>query len=412
MRTIAALVLFLNLYGLSAQELYFPNSIKHEWETVSAQEGGWSEKGLDMLSKYLEESDSKAFILLQNGKIVAEHYYQDFGKDSIYYWASAGKTLTAFLTGIAIEKGYMDLEDPVSDYLGEGWSACEPEDEAKRKLIHHLTMTSGHDDTGEFGCTKPECLLCIAEPGNRWAYHQGAYTLITYMLENNGMYSNINMMLNSEIGQTTGITAAYIKLGDNRIVFSTPRDFAAFGLLMLGQGDWDGQTILADKNYIADMTRPSQSLNESYGYLTWVNRGESYMLPQSQLVFPSRIAPALPLGTYAGIGANGQIVCVIPEWNTVFVRMGEMSGSGFAPVNFFAEIGELLAAARVNTSVSNNPENTQPFKIINGWAETEDGVRLQLIDVCGRVTQEGMRIELQRGINFIICGGRMYKVGS
>ena len=46
---------------------------------------------------------------------------------------------------------------------------------------------------------------------------------------------------------------------------------ARFGLLILNKGNWDGNQIMTDTNYFNQMLNSSQSLNESYGYLWWLN---------------------------------------------------------------------------------------------------------------------------------------------
>lgn len=86
-------------------EMYFPPLITKEWETISMEELEWNTQAVQPLTTLLEESDTKAFIILKNGKIAMEEYFGTFVQDSIWYWASAGKTLTSFTAGIAQENG-------------------------------------------------------------------------------------------------------------------------------------------------------------------------------------------------------------------------------------------------------------------------------------------------------------------
>lgn len=391
-------------------ELHFPIDPQTSWMTKAPEYAGWDKDKLETLSAYADSTGSKAFILLQDGWLVKEDYYNGFTEDSVHYWASAGKTLTAFLVGIAIQHGKMNLDNPVSTYLGEGWSACEDSEEEKRTLRHHLTMTSGFNEYLNWDCTEPECLECIAEPGERWTYHQGAYTLVTDMIDN-AYNSNINGLLRSNITRLTNIEALYVNVGNNRMVVSKPRDFAAFGLLLLAEGMWGTQEVLREREYFNEMISPSQNLNKSYGYLTWINSGESYMLPLDRTIHPGKLAPELPIGTFAGIGANGQIVCVIPEWNTVFIRMGDLPGVDYAPVDYFAELGRLLADARIGTSVASELEAERiPFSLNGTYAIAEAGTQMHLYDVTGRMLDRGERLELSAGVNFIECGGMIYKV--
>ena len=64
--------------------------------------------------------------MLKDGKIAIEKYFGTFTKDSLWYWASAGKTLTAFLVGQAQENGLLSISDSTSKYLGSGWTGLTP----------------------------------------------------------------------------------------------------------------------------------------------------------------------------------------------------------------------------------------------------------------------------------------------
>ncbi|WP_452228156.1 MULTISPECIES: hypothetical protein [unclassified Lacinutrix] len=52
-----------------------------------------------------------------------------YTSSSSWYWASAGKTLTATLIGIAEEEELIDTNNKVSDYLGTGWTSASLEKE-------------------------------------------------------------------------------------------------------------------------------------------------------------------------------------------------------------------------------------------------------------------------------------------
>ncbi len=140
--------------------LYFPPVSGTEWQGVQPDSLGWNTLALNDLYTYLQSKDTKAFIILKNGKIASEKYFGTFTADSNWYWASAGKTLTAFLTGIAQEEGIIDISKPTSAYIGTGWTT-EPAD--KEKLItvkNQLTMTTGLDDgVADPDCTLPQCLI-------------------------------------------------------------------------------------------------------------------------------------------------------------------------------------------------------------------------------------------------------------
>src|SRR5262245_24612405 len=100
--------ILLSLFALhcslaGAQQLYFPPVTCTTWETTDPVSLSWCPSSIDSLYRYLEKTNTKGFIALQNGRIVLEKYFGTFNQDSLWVWNSAGKTLTAFAVGIAQE---------------------------------------------------------------------------------------------------------------------------------------------------------------------------------------------------------------------------------------------------------------------------------------------------------------------
>ncbi|MDR0714416.1 MAG: beta-lactamase family protein [Bacteroidales bacterium] len=323
-KTLLALLLCIPVGGV-AQKLYFPPANSDEWDTVSPQSLHWNQAKIDSLYNYLEQGNTKAFILLKDGKIVLEKYFGGHTKDSLWYWASAGKSLTAFLTGIAQQEKYLSVTAPSSNYLGMGWTSATPEQESKITVWHQLTMTSGLDEGSGIGfCTDDSCLTCKADAGTRWAYHNAPYTLLdNVLLKASG--KTLNEYVQLKLTPVTGITGYYYLVGYNKIFFSTARDMAKFGLLVLNKGNWNGYPVLADTVFFNRMTNTSQPFNKSYGYLWWLNGKSSYMQPQSQKVFEGFLFPDAPADVIAALGTNGQIINISPSRNMVVIRMGGAS---------------------------------------------------------------------------------------
>ncbi|MBE2281370.1 MAG: T9SS type A sorting domain-containing protein [Ignavibacteriaceae bacterium] len=123
------------------------------------------------------------------------------------------------------------------------------------------------------------------------------------------------------------MTGLFIQQDYNNVLFSNMRSFARFGLLILNKGIWANDTILKSRLAFEGMTNTSNNLNKSYGYLWWLNGKESYMLPETQIVFPGYLFPDAPAGTIAALGKNGQIVNIVEEENLVVVRIGEVPGT-------------------------------------------------------------------------------------
>ena len=313
-----------------AQSPYFPPATGDRWESLDPASLGWQEDQLDSLRQYLDQKNSKAFLILKDGKIAVEWYFDSFTQDSAWYWASAGKTLTAALTGIAQQEGYLSIGDTSSKYLGEGWTALTPEQEEKITLWNQLTMTSGMNG-GLFNCILPSCLVHVADAGSRWAYHNAPYTLLRDVVEI-ATETDINVYTREKLLNKTGMTGLWVRTQSGDLFFSKARSMARFGWLMLNEGVWEGTPILEDTAYFHQMIRPSQDLNASYGYLWWLNGQPSHMLPVFRTMYEGPITPNAPMDMYAGIGKNGQFLNVVPSENMVVVRMGESPDDDFVPV--------------------------------------------------------------------------------
>jgi len=344
-------------HNLPAQHLYFPPVQGEEWETISMDELNWNTSALESLIQLLETSKTKAFILLKDGKMAMEWYGGTFTRDSIWYWASAGKTVSSFMVGIAQQEGFLDLNEPSSTYLGKGWSSLSEAQESMISIRNHLTMTTGlNDQVGNSDCTDPECLQFLAEPGTRWAYHNAPYTLLQTIVSN-ATQMNFNFYMVQKLRNRIGMRGGFVPLDFNRIYFSEARSMARFGLLMLAKGRWGTEVIMSDTAYFQQMITPSNSINPSYGYLWWLNGQEQFMLPQTQLVFPGSMIPNAPSDMYVAAGLNSQLINVVPSKGLVIIRMGENPELGVGPVSvsFNQELWDRLNAIFENTTITQTP---------------------------------------------------------
>ncbi|MFS4415303.1 serine hydrolase domain-containing protein [Maribacter sp. 2307ULW6-5] len=324
--------------------LYFPPLARDNWETIAPEALDWNAESLTELQTFLASKNTKGFLILKNGKMAMEWYADGFTKDSPWYWASAGKTLTAFTVGLAQDEGYLGLNDRTADHLGPGWTALPQEKEQLITIWHQLTMTSGMDDE-QGDCKTPDCLTYVADAGTRWSYHNAPYTLLQDVVAraaNTDFETYFDLRLKSRVGMTgQWITTN----GSNNVFWSNARSMARFGLLNLNNGQWEETPILADGQFMEAMRNTSQDLNKSYGYLWWLNGKESAMLPQSQLVFNTVLIPNAPDDLYAGLGKNDQKLYIVPSENLVVVRLGESTGEPtLGPSSFDNELWGLLGA--------------------------------------------------------------------
>jgi len=347
---IALLLLFFPCILFAQTDYYYPPTTGNIWETNTPEEINWCADSIPPLLDFVAETNTKGFIVLHKGRIVIEEYFDDFAQDSVWYWASAGKSLVGFLTGMAQEDNLLNINDASSDYLGTGWTNMTLEQEAAITIKHQMSMCTGIDhNVDNFNCESPECLNFLSPPDENWYYHNAPYRLLQDVLENvSGQ--NITAHTFSQLGTTTGITGAWV----NRVFFSKPRSMARFGLLSLSNGIWNGNTILGDTDYLDAMTSSSQNSNPAYGYLWWLNGKESYKLPGLNSSFLGNLIPTAPEDMYAALGKNDQKIYVVPSLDLVVVRVGNKANEEVLALSSFDNMlwEKIMGMICIETAVS------------------------------------------------------------
>ena len=222
--------------------------------------------------------------------------------------------------GIAQQKGYLNINDKVSTYLGAGWSSETLDKENLITIKNLLSMTSGLNDTSNL--VIPANLTYVADAGTRWSYSNVFQLLMDVVAAaSNQTYDNFfSTNLKSKIGMDGLWNYGVIF----KIYYSNTRSMARYGLLALNKGKWKNEQVI-NEAYFTESTSSSQSINPSYGYLWWLNGKSNFMIPGAQIVFPGPLVPNAPADMFAAMGASDQRAYVIPSKNMVVIRMGDAS---------------------------------------------------------------------------------------
>lgn len=402
MKNAYILILLFWSVSLRAQVSYFPPKTGTAWDTVSPSTLGWCPERIDTLYQYLQERNSQGFIVLYDGKIVLEKYFGTFTRDSIHYWASAGKSLTAALVGIAAQENLLDINQTASTYLGNGWSSAPLNKEGLVTIKNLLSMTSGFTDSPTGQCdaedTAAACLQYAADAGTLWTYQTGAYKKL-HKIVSIASNTNYNTFTNNRMGSRIGMAGLWY----NGVFYSVPRGMARFGLLMLNNGVWQNDTILKDTAYYNAMINTSQPLNEAYGYLWWLNGKSSVMAPGIPIVFNRELFADAPPDMYSALGKNDQKIYVAPSRNMVVVRVGDAAYTSQAAFSDFDnELWILLdnmtcqSTGVDNTNISESiqvyPNPVSKFLSIN-WPAS--GYSAGLYDCTGRIVMEANAVATQ-----------------
>ena len=321
--------------------LYFPPA-DGPWETVDPAEAGWDAERLDAALALAGERDSTGVVILHRGRILAERHWtldspsrghvngshsRNAAGHAIEDVASVQKSVVAVLVGFAQERGLLTPDDAVTDHAGR-WTEATEEQEGTVTIRHLMAMTTGLTPALEYD----------APPGSKWLYNTPAYHhLLRIVAAAAGLDRNevTREWLTGSIGMrdsrweprpwaNSAIATGFA---------TTARDLARFGLLILAGGTWDGQTVIEDTAYLAEMLRPSQMLNPSYGLLWWTNGQASSMswaIPP--VTTAGTLIPAAPDDLVAAQGARDRKLYVVSSLDLVVARLGDngsRDGSSF-----------------------------------------------------------------------------------
>lgn len=300
---------------------------------------------------------SSGTVVIRHGHMVAEWYENSALATTRYDIWSCTKSFTGTAYGVLFEdcrqgklppEKTVDLDTLAYAFIPEGHPLSDPR-KKRMRLRHLLSMTSGipgerHGIQAiptETGVGPFEAALgryptkarrwpagrrtdkLAAEPGTYWDYSDPAIAhlaLAFYHITGREMSDVLQERVFGPIGienliwDRQGIGAGFIGPHTNAHtgIHVCARELARFGYLMLRQGQWAGQQIVAPW-WIQLATQSSQQLNPYYGLTWWVNTDGTAW-------------PGLPRDAFAAKGYMSNRLYVIPSLDLVVARVA--SGPG------------------------------------------------------------------------------------
>ena len=273
------------------------------------------------LRKSLEETETVAFLMIKDGEIVFEEYWDGYSDSSRSNSFSMAKSITTMLVQCAIQDGSIKSWDqPVKDFLPE----LQGEFAEDLTLRNLCTMTAGLDFnehyTNPFDITAKlyygpdvEKLMLdnvpvVRKPGkDAFEYQSGATQLLGLCLmratgKTEAEYASEKLWkpLGAEYPAEWHLDSKNGKELSFCCFNSNARDFARFGQMMLQHGNFNGTQIL-DSAFV-DTATVGYGV-PYYGHSFWIC--DDY----GTHVFYQR-------------GILGQYIIVIPEYEMVIVRLG------------------------------------------------------------------------------------------
>ena len=243
------------------------------------------------VGELLDSEQMMGLLVVQDGKVLMEHYAADHGADVPWVTFSVTKSVTSLLIGAAIHDGYIDsVADPIVKYLprlagseygesrvqdilqmasGIAWNEDyeDPEsDVARAAALNGVALT-------DYLVQLPR----VAPPGTRFNYNTAESNLLGEVLRS-AIGLNAAPYLSQKIWQPMGMESDanwLLSLPEDRetggcCISATLRDYARLGLFALADGVLPDGTRILPEGWMAASTTPSEGY-DGYGYKWWLD---------------------------------------------------------------------------------------------------------------------------------------------
>ncbi len=293
-------------------------------------------KALTTVANYAEQRNSTGLLVMHQGEIVLEQYWQGYDETSQFNAMSMSKSVLGLLIGQAIAEGAIaSVDDPAANYLPE-WRR---DDRAQITLRDLLYMQSGLRN--ERSTTSPTSDLVhlyigsniektalsipnVRPPGEVFDYNNVNSQILAIVLQRATGIAYADYLA-TRLWQPIGAQSGSVWLDRPNgfpktfcCLFATLRDWARIGQLLLNQGQWDGLSVIP-ADWLTTMLIPSL-LESTFGKHIWV---QARTADHPNIETTATVPYLDPLGFHLD-GRGLQRVFVLPTYDLVIVRMGEL----------------------------------------------------------------------------------------
>ncbi|MBT3427872.1 MAG: serine hydrolase [Gammaproteobacteria bacterium] len=292
--------------------------------------------GQRSLQQMLDNTYTDAFLVMKDGSVITELYFNDMAADSHHLLNSVSKSFVGMLVGILVDQGMLDTQAKLTRYLPEFSDTAFVD----TTIRHCLDMTAAvrytedyEDEQADFwketavvgwrpklvNRHSPITLFQFASSLNQKAqldgqqYHyRTVLTNVLAMAAERATGISIGDLLEQRIWQKLGAeqdaaivvdSIGFPYLGAGMSVCA--RDLARFGQMILGNGFFNGQQVVP---------------------ATWIEDTRHADKNGKQLFADSNYAPMLPGGHYrnqvwVGDSDQGILMCIGIHGQTIHINM-------------------------------------------------------------------------------------------
>ncbi len=321
------LFIFLILFTLncsSEPEIIPPTNF--EWQVVTPESVDVDSAKIKM---GIIEAGKQGFInsvlIVKNGKIISEKYFNGFSKNSAQIVRSVSKSFLSATYGIASEKSVLSVDDKIMDYLSAYKSYIIDNRYNNITILNLLQMRGGLDNDRNVYFNAFQSKNWIKTifklglrftPGTKFSYSTlGAHLLSAVLTNASGMSSKD--FVEKNLIKPMGISLEKwekdpqgIYFGGNNMYF-TSRNMAAFGLMYMNNGRLNGKQIVSEGWVKRSLKYSSGGLGD-WGVLKNIGYGLFWWLGE---INGKKV--------FSAIGHGGQFIMCIPSLDMIIVTTAE-----------------------------------------------------------------------------------------
>ena len=234
----------------------------------------------DTATSYQDRKNTRAMVIFHKDQLIAERYAEGFDATTPQNSWSMTKSATSALIGILVRDGNLNLKDPapIREWQNPDDRRRQVSTEDLLFMVSGLEFNEGYEndpvsdvnrmlmnsrDLAAFAASFP----VTAEPGTRWAYQTASSVLLGRVIretltDDEAYYHFAQQELFNRLGARH---SHYQADGAGNFVggaflYATPRDWARFGMLYLGDGVFAGERILPE-GWVTYSTTPTLPLS-------------------------------------------------------------------------------------------------------------------------------------------------------
>lgn len=245
----------------------------------------------ELKSKIVEDlyKEIKSVVVIKNGKLLIEEYFNGANRNSLHDTRSVGKSFASTMMGIAINDGYIKSENQtLRDFYDLRKFANHSPKKERVTIKSLLTMSSGFDadDDDENSPGNEEKMYPTADwvkftldlamddkrgIGEQWHYFTAGVVVLGDII-NKSVPGGLERYAEEKLFQPLGIRKYEWQYTPQRVPSTagglrmSALDFAKYGQLYQNGGKWQGKQIIPRSWVEKSFTK---QINESYGYLFW-----------------------------------------------------------------------------------------------------------------------------------------------